>query len=260
MGMQNFSYIIKAWKYLLSAFLIALCYGYFGGLILIYQFGMDPFRLFKLSTIGLQYIGAPVFDRGVAIGIDPAIIIFAFNTIATMAMASFLFSSVLLNPNRAGEFPAALRKAFLRDRTINIFYPLKAFRSISQKQLRTTFVWLSIIPPAPLLLLGLMAGGMISSGHAALGSLGVVAASMAPHGIFEIPAVILGASIPFSAYHLVKVDLEAGATVKVFHKISLFARSRAIKVSILAILLLLAVASVIEAHLTGTIADWVKTS
>lgn len=258
--MRHFSYIIKAWKYLLSAFLIALCYGYFGGLILIYQFGMDPSRLFKLSTIGLQYIGAPVFDRGVAIGIDPAIIIFAFNTIATLAIASFLFSSPLLNPDRAGEFPVSLRRSFLRDRTINIFYPFKAFRAVSQKQLRPAFVWLSIIPPAPLVLLGLMAGGMMSSGHAVLGSLGVVAASLIPHGIFEIPAVVLGAAIPFSAYYLVQADLEAGATEKVFRKISRFARSRAIKVSILSILLLLAVASIIEAHLTGTIAEWVKTS
>lgn len=260
MAMRNFSHIIKAWKYLLSAFLIALCYGYFGGLILIYQFGIDPFRLFKLSTIGLQLVGSPAFARGVEVGIDPAIIIFAVNTVVTLGFASFLFSSALLNPNRIGDFPAALRKSLLGDPTINIFYPLKAFRAIPQKPLRTTFVWLSVIPALPLILLGLMAGGMMSSGHAVIGSLGVVAASLLPHGVFEVPAVVLGAAVPFAAYRLVRSDLETGATEKVFSKILRFTHSRAIKLSILTILLLLAVASVIETHLTATVAAWVKTS
>lgn len=257
---RNLSNIFKAWKRLLAIFLIALCYGYFGGLVLIHQFDADPFRLFRLSTIGLRHIGGPVFTRSTEFHIDPAIIIFAFNAIATLGIASLLLSATLLNPDRMGEFPVQLRKSFLQDPTINLFYPLKAFRSIRQRQLRPLFVWLWVIPAAPLLMLGLMAGGMISSAHSVIGSLDYVAALIIPHGIFEVPAIVLGAALPSAGYLLIRNDLEAGATEKIFGKIARFTRSRAIKVSILAILLLLAAASVIEAHLTGTIAAWVKSS
>jgi uncharacterized membrane protein SpoIIM required for sporulation len=158
------------------------------------------------------------------------------------------------------EFPSNLRRSFLRDPTINLFYPMKAFRAVRQRQLRPIFVWLRVVPTAPLLVLGLMAGGIMSSAHAVIGSLEYVAALLIPHGIFEVPAIVLGASLPSAAYFLIRKDLEAGATEKIFGKIARFTRSRAIKASILLILLLLAIASVIEAHLTGMIAAWVKSS
>jgi uncharacterized membrane protein SpoIIM required for sporulation len=256
--MGNVSNILKAWQRLLAIFLVALCYGYFGGLVLIFLFGVDPFQLFGLSTVGLQHVGAPVMAKSIEFHIDPAIVIFAFNTLVTFAIASLLVSATLLNPDRMGELPANLRKSFLRDPTINLFYPMQAFRAIRQRQLRPVFVWLRVIPAAPLLALGLMAGGMMASAHAVIGSLEYVAALLIPHGIFEVSAILLGAALPSSAYLLIKKDLEAGATEKAFGKIARFSRSRAIKASMLAIVLLLAVASVIEAHLTGTIAAWVR--
>jgi hypothetical protein len=257
MDMRNLSHIVKAWKYLLSVFLIALCYGYFGGLILIYQFDVDPFRIFNLSTIGLRHLGTPTITMGVELHIDPSVIIFAFNTVATLGIASLLFSSTLLNPRRMDEFPAGLRKSFIFDPTINIFSPLRGFRAIPQKHLRPTFVWLFAFPAIPLILVGLMAGGMMSSAHAVFGSLPYVAASLVPHGIFEIPALVLGAALPFAAYQMVRADLESGETEKVFGKITQIIHSRAIKVSILTILLLLAVASAIEGHVTAAVAAWI---
>jgi uncharacterized membrane protein SpoIIM required for sporulation len=256
--MRNVSNILKAWKRLLAIFLVALCYGYFGGLILIYLFGVDPFQLFSLSTIGLRHVGSPVIARSAEFHIDPAVVIFALNTLVTFAIASLLSAATLLNPDRMGEFPANVRKSFLRDPTINLFYPMKAFRAIRQRQLRPIFVWLRVLPAAPLLGLGLIAGSMMASAHAVIGSLEYVAALLIPHGIFEVSAILLGAALPSSAYLLIKKDLEAGATEKAFGKIARFSRSRAIKASMLAIVLLLAVASVIEAHLTGMIAAWVR--
>ena len=256
--MRNVSNILKAWKRLLAIFLVALCYGYFGGLVLIYLFGVDPFQLFNLSTVGLRHVGSPVIDRSAEFNIDPTVVIFALNTLVTFAIVSLLLSATLLNPDRMGEFPAHLRKSFLRDRTINLFYPMKAFRAIRQRQLRPVFVWLRVLPAAPILALGLLAGGMTASAHAVIGSLEYVAALLIPHGIFEVSAIVLGAALPSAAYLLIKKDLEAGATEKVFGKIVRFTHSRAIKGSILAILLLLAVASVVEVHLTSTIAGWVK--
>jgi len=250
--------IIKAWKRLLGIFLIALCYGYFGGLVLIFLFGVNPVRLFNLLTIGLRHVGSPVFAGSLQWHIDPAVVIFAFNTLVTFAIVSLLLSATLLNPDRMSEFPSPLRKSFLRDPTINLFYPMKAFRAIRQRQLRPIFVWLRVMPIAPLLAVGLIAGGMMASAHAVIGSLDYIAALMIPHGIFEVPAILLGAALPSSAYLLVRKDLEAGATEEVFGKIDGFIRSPAVKASILAILILLAVASVIEAHFTGTIAAWVK--
>jgi uncharacterized membrane protein SpoIIM required for sporulation len=258
--MPDLSKIYRAWKRLLVIFLIALCYGYFGGLVLIFLFGVDPFQLFSLSTIGLRHVGSPVFARSAELHIDPAVIIFIFNAVVTFAIASLLLSATLLNPDRMSEFPSNLRRSFLRDPTINLFYPMKAFRAIRQRQLRPIFVWLRVIPTAPLIVLGLMAGGMMSSAHTVIGSLEYVAALLIPHGIFEVPAIVLGAALPSAAYFLIRKDLEAGATEKIFGKIARFTRSRAIKASILMILLLLAVASVIEAHLTDTIAAWVKSS
>lgn len=252
--MRNLSFIFKAWKYLLAVFLIALCYGYFGGLILIYQFDVDPFRIFNLSTIGLRHVGDPAFAKAVELHIDPSIVIFVFNTIATLGIASLLFSSTLLNPRRMNKFPAGLRKSLIFDPTINIFFPLSGFRAIPLKNLRPTFVWLFALPALPLILVGLMAGGMISSGHAVVGSFAYVVAALVPHGIFEVPALVLGAAIPFAAYHVVRADLESGEAEKVFGKIVQFIHSKAIILSILTILLLLAVASVIEGHVTAAVA------
>ena len=129
-------------------------------------------------------------------------------------------------------------------------------KAIPDVRLRYVYLWLDLILAIPSVGIGLLLGALASVTLSLMGSLVPFAALVAPHSIFEIPAILLGGALPRAGYYLVQENLERGETAVVFERLRAYIRSKELRVSMVIALLLLVVAGIIEGHFTRVIASW----
>ena len=199
-----------------------------------------------------------MLEAGIGKGIPEGVVITLINATATFAQVMLLFMSLLLDPSRISEFPSFVRKDMLKESKAQdrLLLLSRRARAIPSYLLRNVYACLDLIPSIVMIIPGLMLGAIASVTLALMGSLVPFVALVAPHSIFEIPAILLGGALPRAGYYLVQENLERGETEVVFERLRAYIRSKALKVSILIALLLLVVAGIIEAHFTRIIASW----
>ena len=255
--MANFASIIKAWKYLFSKFVISILIGYVLSLILLTYTDIKPKTVFKAVAIGPRAT-APLIEKASSKGIDPTIIIFLNNSFVVLCLSSILFVAPHLNPNPRNNPLPFLKKQISKGVELKFLYPLQSFRAVYDKQLRSVYFCLFILPVFAMIIFGLIVGTLMATGHIILDSLAIVIAYIIPHAIFEITAVILGTSIPLSVYFIIKNNLENGDAESVFCKINSIIFSRHSWLCMVFVFLLLAIAAFIEAHFTEHVVLWYK--
>lgn len=255
--MSNFIFIIKAWKYLFSKFVIFLLIGYALSLILIMYTGVEPTTVFKTVAIGPK-VTYPLIEKSFSNSMDPAIILFLNNSCVALCLMSILFVVPLFNPNTRSNSPSFFKKQLIKGVDLKFLYPLRSFRTVCDKRLRPVYFCLFILPVLAMMSFGLIVGSLMATGHIVLDSLAVVMACIIPHGIFEISALVLGTSIPLSAYFIIKNNLENGDTESVFCKINSIIFSKRSWLCMGFVFLLLAMAAFVEGHLTEHVVSWYK--
>jgi len=241
-------------------FLMALLWIFFGfGLLVAWglmHYGIRPDRIFLFSTAGIHYVARPIMSRWADLGFNPALIILFLNLLATLALASPLAMIPLFDPRRTHYFPSRLRRVLINDPTLAAFRPFPGFRAIPDPELRPLFAWLYFLPLFPVGLLGTIIGLATASGCIVFGSIPLVAGYLLPHGFLEIPAILLGGSLPLGAYFAVHDSLHQARTDAVFSVLGERRRFRRIRWTLLAILVLLGAAAVVEAYFTENFALW----
>ncbi len=199
----------------------------------------------------------PVIDQAGLIGIDPVFVVFLLNATAMLVLASFIWTVRIYDPGRPGGFSAWLRRQAAHDPISGILRYWRSWREIPDTPARPIYTSLLVAPTTGAAALGLLIGvlyaavaGVIGSGP---GSWLVGLAFIAPHGIVEVGAIILGAAIPISAYLDVKPLLAAGETAAAFERVRVLGAARQTKSTIIVALIGLAAAALIEMRLTEEI-------
>ena len=254
---SNPSSVLWGFKYCGVRFLIALTTGIVGGYLAIGLLGLRPPALFAVSTTGVRHVAIPAIERAATFGVDPAVIVFLANSIAAVVFTTFLLTATLFDPERIDRFPSLLRRMSVKDPTIKIFSPIRTFRKIGDERLRPLYVALVVGPMAGVIALGVLIGLIVASyselaGGGPISTL-VTFGFLLPHGLFEIPALLISAALPISAFLALKEDIFAGDVGKVFAGLRARARFRSIRNYLGLTLIMLAAAAVIETHLTDSI-------
>jgi hypothetical protein len=247
--------VLTAWRHALKIFLLSLPIGYLVGLMIITVFPVKPAALFHASTIGVRNVALPMTEKAAASGVDPLIGLFAVNGFVAVVLAAFLFITPLFDP-RFVEFRRPIfRKMLYDDPTIRLLAAFKGYRAIPDPRLRPLFATLCVAPMTGVIALGLMIGVLLVAAPAFTGAkTTVVIAYLLPHGLFEIPALILAAAVPVSAYLEVRSNLEKGKVKETFDRLKQLRGARQIRLAIGASLGLLLVAALVEVHFTERIA------
>ncbi len=216
--------------------------------------GLGARGLFDASTTGVRHVAVPAIDRASMLGIDPALVVFLVNATATLILASFIWSVRLYDPSRSGGFSAWLRGQAAHDPISSLLRRWRAWREISDTAARPIYTSLLVVPVTGAVTLGLLIGTLLAAVAGIIGpgpqSLVVALGFLAPHGLLEVGAIILGAAIPISAYLDVKPLLASGETAAAFERIRVLGAARRTKLTIVVALLGLAAAALIETRLT----------
>jgi hypothetical protein len=251
--------ILAAWRHGLKVFFVALPIGYLVGLIIITILPIKPEGLFHASTIGVRNVAVPLTEQAAASGLDPTIGVFAVNGFVALVLSSFLFISPLFNPVFWESRHPIVRKLLFDDPTIRLLSALKGYRTIPDPRLRPVFAGLLVAPMTGVVALGLMIGVLLVAVPSFVGAkTALVIAYLLPHGLFEIPALILAASVPVSAYLEVRSSLERGDVGATFDRLKELRAARRIRLAIGTSLGLLLLAALVEVHLTERIATEVS--
>lgn len=225
-----------------------------GGYALLALTGLDPHALFQASTIGVRHVTVPAIEGASGRGIDPATVIFFANSTVMVVLSSFVFSVRLYDPRRIDRFSAWLRRQARQDRTMNLLKPLSSFRAIGDPSLRPLYTSLVVAPITGVSALGLLIGLLFISftelSGAGPGRFLVTLGYLLPHGLFEVGALLLAASVPISAYLEVREDVERGDVAAAFSRVRESGAIRAVWPTLLGALIALLTAALIEANLT----------
>ncbi len=191
------------------------------------------------------------------LGVDPALVVFLINATATLVLASFIWSVRLYAPSRPGGFSAWLRRQAAHDPISGILRRWRAWREISDTAARPIYTSLLVAPATGAVTLGLLIGALFAAVAGIIGpgprSLAVALGFLAPHGLVEVGAIILGTAIPISAYLDVKPLLASGETTAAFERVRVLGAARQTKLAIVVALLGLVAAALIETRLTAQI-------
>jgi hypothetical protein len=251
--------IFRAWKYSWSRFAAAFLIGSGGGYFLFRVIGLNPESLFKISTTGVRHVTGPFVAEAAGRGIDPAAAIFLTNSIALLFLVSFLYSARLYDPSRADKLSVWFYRRARRDPMVKILELWSSFRSIEKAELRPLYPVLLVGPVIGVAALGVLVGTLcvsfaftVEGGSAR--SVIMALAYICPHGFFEIGSLLLGASIPISAYMNIEENIIKGDTEGVFRHLREAGSSRAVRPVLGTALIMLAAAALIEAHITATVA------
>lgn len=245
--------ISQAWIRLIRAYLVSFIISLAAGYILIEWISLDPQKVFEITTKRLAAAGA-LFEKGMALGIDPAILLFVWNSLGALATISFIYTASLINPEHITQFPQRLRKALVGTARMKVLRFLPGCSKIAAEPIRRVCVWL-MVPLLGIILLGVECGFIVASATHLFGSYRMGIMSLAPHGIIEIPAFCLAGAVTFSGHLLVKRSAGAGNTdVKsMFQNIAAHRQAMPVRTIALFIVLCLLVAGLIEAHVTGKV-------
>ncbi|MEZ4577430.1 MAG: hypothetical protein R2861_04265 [Desulfobacterales bacterium] len=71
--------VFQAWGKLIRAYLVSFAASLAAGYVLIEWIALNPQKIFDLTTKRLVAAGA-IFEKGLAFGIDPALLLFVWNS------------------------------------------------------------------------------------------------------------------------------------------------------------------------------------
>lgn len=243
--------IFRCWHDLLSRLFLSAVATYSLIVCLSYSGIVDPFEVLGITTAGLRYVGGPLVAYGSILGLPPAYGIFLCNTFVALLIVSTLFLVMFYNPHRWPSYPWIIRRSFERDASAKRLRFLPGCRRIENPQLIIVGFCLYFAPMLAMTFFGIMIGSMIAAGQFVFGSLQTVLEMIVPHGMLEVPAIVLAAAIPLSAHSLVVENLSRGKVSRVFQDLERFKASQHIRLCLTILVSALYVAGVIEGSLSA---------
>lgn len=240
--------LYKAWIKLIMAFVVSFAMSFLVGILLINLLSVDPGNIFEISTKRIS-IAASIFDKGLQLGIDKGILIFAWNSLGSLITISFIYTAALLNPHEVSVFPRWIRKLLCGEKRMKLLCYLPGCLRIEEESLRRLYIWLAI-PFLSIILLGAECGLIVSTSAHISGSYLIGMVALLPHGIIEIPSIALAGAVAFSAHMLMKEGACTESTNVVFEKVRIYKSGIHIRAIALFVIFCLLIAGLIEAHLT----------
>ncbi len=258
-GMKRPSYyliIFRGWRYLMARLLLSAVLSYVLILWLTEIGVLSPARTPETTTAGIRYVGRPLLEYGMRLGIDEALIIFLSNSLVAMLIVSALSLTAHGVPGKlSARFPFFVKATWKRPHA-DVLRLLPGCRDISDPRLRLTYFCLFVTPMLSMIFFGVMIGSVLASGQYVFGSLVAVLALIVPHGVFEVPMIVLAAAIPFSGYLLVQKGVASGRPNGVIREINRFKSSFQLQVCLLVVFSFLWVSAVVESIFTQQVANW----
>jgi hypothetical protein len=207
---------------------------------------LQPTRALETATAGIRHVGYPLLAYGAQLGVEEALLIFLSNLLVAVLLVSALSLAAHGVPRRiSSRFPRLVRKAW-HSSHMDVLRLVPGCCDISDPQLRLTYFCLFVIPMVSMVFFGVMIGCMLASGQYVFGSLATVLALVVPHGILEVPMIVLAAAIPFSAYLLVQKGVASSLPNGVLHEINRFRSCYPLQICLIVVISLLWVAGVVE--------------
>jgi len=240
--------MFQAWLKLIRAYLLSFAASLAAGYVLIEWLHLDSQKLFEITTKRLAVAGA-MFEKGITIGIDPGLLLFAWNSLGVLATISFIYSASLINPKNINKFPRGLRKSLVGKSRMKALRFLPGCSQIEAESVRRLYVWL-MVPLLGIILLGAECGFIVSTATHLFGSYLAGIMSLLPHGIIEIPAISLAGAVTFSGHLLVKKSAGSKPSNEVFDNIETYRNKIPIRTIALFVVLCLLIAGFIEGHVT----------
>ena len=245
--------LYKAWMRLMMAFTVTFAISLLAGVLLINLLSVDPEKIFEISTKRIS-IASSLLDKGISLGIDKGILIFAWNSLSSLVIISFVYTAALLNPHEISMFPRGIRKILCGEKRMKALCNLPGCLRIEEESIRRLYVWL-MIPLLGIILLGAECGFIVSTAAYISGSYLIGLVSLLPHGIIEIPAITLAGAVAFSAHILMTEDAHAEMTGAIFDKVGIYRNGLPIRRIALSVIFCLLLAGLIEAHFTERIVE-----
>ena len=237
----------------MTAFAVSFAISLLAGIALINLFDLNPEKIFEISTKRIS-IASSFLDKGLNLGIDKGILIFAWNSLSSLAIISFVYTASLLNPHKVSIFPRLIRKILCGEKRMKLLCYLPGCLKIEEESVRRLYVWL-MIPLLGIILLGAECGFIVSTAAYITGSYFIGLVALMPHGIIEIPAITMAGAVAFSAHILIKEDAHAEVPDAVFDKVRIYRDGMPIRIIAISVIFCLLIAGLIEAHLTERIVE-----
>lgn len=245
--------LYAAWKKLILTFVYAYMASLLTGIVLVNMIDIAPETIFEMSTKRLAY-ALPVMDMGANAGIDGGIMLFIWNTIGALAAISFTYTAALFNPLDKGKTPQAVRRFFCSPPRMKLLCFLPGCIKINEEPLRRLYVWL-MVPYIGMILLGIEVGLTASTAKQIFGSYLIGFIALLPHGIIEIPAIALAGAVTYSAHLLIKPRAHNSQISEIFLSVKKHGHEIPLKKVVLAVVICLFIAGIIEAHITPSLLD-----
>ncbi|WP_419659503.1 conserved uncharacterized membrane protein, DUF95 [Desulfosarcina variabilis str. Montpellier] len=242
------SLLFSAWKKLVQVYVVSFAISLVAGTVFVKVLHVQPERLFELSSKRLSY-AYPVFESGVAHGIDMGVLLFAWNIAGAMITLFFIYAAALFDPDHSQSPPRWLRSIFCGRSRMKLLCYLPGCAKIEAEPLRRLYVWL-MVPFLGLMLLGIESGLQVSTATALFGSFFSAFVALLPHGVIEIPAFALAGAVPYSANLLIGTKTPGSPTHLVFQKVETHKRQLPILMITALVIVGLLLAGLIEAHVT----------
>ena len=229
-------------------YLISYASSLLAGMVLLNMIDIAPEAIFEISTKRLAY-AMPVMDMAARAGLDGGIILFIWNSIGALVTLSFIYTAMLFNPQNMSRSPRGVRKIFCSQARMKLLCFLPGCLKIEDEALRRLYVWL-MVPFISMILLGIETGLSASTAKSIFGSYRAGVISLLPHGIIEIPAFALAGAVAFSAHLLIKPVAHTNRTGDIFRSVEIHRNKLPLRKIVLAVVVLLLMAGLIEAHIT----------
>jgi len=244
----------RAWLRLIVAYLLAFALSFGIGFVLIQFFKVSPETIFGFSTKRIS-IAFPVFTTGTELGVDLGIILFFWNTLASVITISFLYTAPLFNPQNILLSPRLIRKILCGSGRMKLLCFLPGCLAIEAESIRRVYVWL-MVPWLGMTLLGIESGLTASTSAFAFGSYLIGFVSLLPHGIVEIPSVAFAGAVTFTMHLMVKKKAGNTSSDTLFAEIETFKKEVPLVRIVLIVMAFLFIAGLIEGHITPLILDF----
>ncbi len=242
--------IFQAWRALMGRLLLATLLSYLAVMWLVEVGLLRPTRTLGAATSGIRHVGRPLLAYGTRLGIEETLLIFLSNLLVALLIASALSLAAHGVPGQiSSRFPLWARKA-RHDPHPDVLQLLPGCCNIPDPQLRLTYFCLFVIPVVSMVYFGVMIGCMVASGQYVFGSLAEVLVMILPHGVLEVPMIVLAAAIPFSGYLLVKKGVASHWPKGVLCEINRFRSCYPLQLCLMVVISFLWVAGVVEAIYT----------
>ncbi len=209
-------------------------------------------KLYLNSPQNVSPMFFPSFEAGAGFGIDLGIILFFWNSLASLVTISFLYTAALFNSRDILLSPRFLRKGFCGRKRMKLLCFLPGCIAIEDESIRRVYVWL-MVPWLGMTLLGLESGLTASTSAVVFGSYMTGVVALIPHGMVEIPTVSFAGAVTFSMHIAIREKLMAKSPVEIFKYIETFKAEVPLKQIVFIVLFFLFIAGLVEAHLTPKI-------